>query len=159
MVETEPKDAQIFIDGLRFLGADLPYGQHDLWVDRDGFKPMRQAITLSTGHTAHYTFRLWPTEARQQREAQATSRRRAIGYVSGAGGAAFVVGGIALLSWNSTRYADWQANQTHEPLGNQLQTVSSIQRFDDLALGSVVLGTGLLAAGAWLLLTNPTPGD
>ena len=39
---------------------------------------------------------------------------------------------------------------------NQLRTATSIQRVDDIAVGGLVLGAGLLGVAGWLRLTPPS---
>jgi hypothetical protein len=67
--------------------------------------------------------------------------------------------GAALLGWNSSRYDDWRSGRTTTGAPSQLQTVASIQRVDDIALGCVALGAGLIATSAWLLMTGATETD
>jgi hypothetical protein len=73
----------------------------------------------------------------------------------GASGLAVAISGGVLWAWNGKRYDDWSrdpAASSHD----QVQTATSIQRLDDIAIGCVSVGTGLVAAGAWLLLTDPS---
>jgi hypothetical protein len=103
-----------------------------------------------------YQVALSATPARQAERARNTSRRQVVGYVTGSGGLAFAIAGAGLLAWNSGRYDDWQREHTMASTGAQLRTVSSIQRVDDIAFGCTALAAGLIATGAWLLMTGPT---
>jgi hypothetical protein len=158
-VRTSPRDAAVFVDGQRFRGAALPSGPHELHVEHDGFKTWTQSVTLRAQRTNNYDVRLQPTETYRRRQAHNAGQRRLFGYVGLGGGFAFVAGGAGLLAWNGGRYSDWHDDRSRENYGKQLQTVSSIQRVDDVAIASMALGTGLLAAGAWLLLGKPASGE
>ncbi len=156
-VRATPEDAQIFINGTRFLGTPLPGGAHDLAVRRDGFLERREPISLAPGKVATYTIDLQPTPARYERERRAANDRKQLGFFVGGGGGALVLGGVALFVWNGGRYHEWQrANRSNT---FDLGGVASIQRVDDLALACSFVGTGLLAAGGWLLFTKPTLRD
>ena len=157
VVQTVPFDATLFVDGEPFLGGSLPYGPHELRVERTGFVSQRRAISLRVRDVTTYQVNLSPTAARQADRARAESRRRLGGYATGAGGLAFAISGAVLYGWNSDRYDAWSRNHSASK-GNQLQTVTAIQRTDDIAVGCLALGTGLIAAGAWLMLTEPTVG-
>jgi len=152
VVQTVPFDAAIFIDGDRFLGARLPYGPHEMRIERDGFVTARKSIALRPRDVTTYQIALSPTPARQRERAQARLHRNVIGYATGGTGLALAITGGALYGWNSGRYDDWSRDGN---TGTQLQTVSSIQRMDDIAIGCAALGAGLITAGAWLLLTPP----
>jgi hypothetical protein len=156
VVRTVPFDADIFVDGERFLGAALPYGPHELKVERHGFVTQRKAISLRPRDVTTYQVTLAATPARQAERASSKSHRKFLGYTTGAGGLALAITGAALLGWNSGRYDDWRREHTTASPGAQLQTVTSIQRVDDIAVGCTALGAGLIATGAWLLLSGPT---
>lgn len=156
VVQTVPFDADRFVDGERFLGTALPYGPHDLRVERPGFVAQRRTIFLRPRAVNTYQVTLAATPARQAQRARSASRRKVIGYATGSGGLAFAIAGGALLAWNSGRYDDWRREHTTASPGAQLQTVSSIQRVDDIAFGCTALAAGLLATGAWFLMTGPT---
>lgn len=154
-VQATPKDAEVFVDDQRFLGGALPYGQHAVRVEREGFSPSARVISLRAGSTTNYQVTLQPTAAHRQREGLVAARRRTWGYASVGSGLAFVIGGLGLLAWNGHRFDDWRGHQNSQNRDEQLRAVASIQRIDDLGFGGIVLGTGLLATGAWLLLAEP----
>jgi len=152
VVQTSPADAELFVDGERFLGAALPFGPHELRVERDGFVREVRTIFLRARDTTTYRVSLTATPAHLSRVEQAQRRRRLFGYLTSGGGLAFVLTGAGLFAWNGGRYDDWQRANTSNT--TRLQGATSIQRVDDVALGAVALGTGLVATGAWLLLTR-----
>ena len=154
VVHAVPFDAEIFVDGERFLGAALPYGPHEMRVERAGFVGQRKAISLRPRDVTTYQITLSPTAARQADKHLAESRRKFIGYATGAGGLAAASTSAALWGWNSGRYDAWSHDRTAST-GNQLQTVTSIQRVDDVAVGCLALGAALVATSAWLLLSEP----
>jgi len=152
VVQTSPADAELFVDGDRFLGAALPFGPHELRVERDGFVTQVRPVSLRPRETTTYRVSLTGTPSHLSRVEQAQRRRKLFGYVTAGGGLAFVLTGAGLFVWNGGRYDDWQhANPNNT---TRLQGVASIQRVDDFALGAVALGTGLVATGTWLLLTR-----
>jgi hypothetical protein len=156
VVQTVPFDADLFVDGERFLGAALPYGPHELRVQRHGFVAHSRAIFLRPRAVTTYQITLAATPARQAERARSASGRKAVGYATGVSGLAFAIAGGALLAWNGGRYDDWRREHTTASPGAQLQTVTSIQRVDDIAFGCTALAAGLIATGAWLLTTGPT---
>jgi len=155
VVRTQPFDAELFVDGVRFLGAPLPYGPHELRVARDGFLTQTRPILLRPRDVTTYQVTLVATPARQAERVEAESRRKVIGYATGGGGLLLAITGAALYGWNGGRYATWRREHTSASVDSQLNTVTSIQRVDDLSVGFAALGAGLIATGAWLLLTGP----
>jgi PEGA domain/Tetratricopeptide repeat len=155
VVQTVPVDADVFVDGERFLGAALPYGPHQLRVERSGFVPQVRSISLRARETTSYQITLAPTPARKAEEARRKSRRKVLGYATGSSGLALALAGVGLFAWNGTRYSDWRRAGGTAGAGSQIQSVASMQRMDDIAVGCAVLGTGLVGAGLWLLLTDP----
>lgn len=156
LVRTSPADAITLVDGQRFFGGSLPIGEHVLQVERDGFASATKTVSLRAGGPTIHDITLQPTEAYKARQDRAAAQRRTFGYLGLGGGLAFAAGGLGLFAWNGGRYDDWRDDRND---GNQLNRVTSIQRVDDLAIGSMVLGTGLIAVGAWLLLTPPATAE
>ncbi len=159
VVHATPSDAEVFVDGQRFLGAALPFGAHKVRVQRDGFVPSQKYISLPVQQVTNYAVQLRATEAHRLREKAEASRRNALGFASAGAGLAFALGGLSVFVWNNGRYRDWRDHRASESQGSQLQTVASLQRADDVAFGCLALGTGLLATGGWLLLTQPARPD
>jgi hypothetical protein len=156
VVRTVPYDAEIFVDGERFLGAALPYGPHVLEIQRHGFVTQRKAISLRPREVTTYQVTLAATAARQSAQNRARWRRQIAGYTTGAGGLALGFVGAALFGWNGSRYNAFNRERSRMSTGAGFQTVASIQRVDDVAVGCAALGVGLIATSAWLLLAEPT---
>jgi hypothetical protein len=154
VVQTVPFDAEVFVDGKRFLGAALPYGPHYLRVERPGFVSETKTIALRPRDVTTYQVALAPTAARQAAQTRAESRRKLLGYATGGGGVAFTIASAALFGWNGARYDAWR-NDTSAGKGDR---IASIQRVDDVSVGCATLGVGLIATSAWLLFTKPS-GD
>lgn len=155
IVQTVPFDAELFVDGQRFLGAPLPNGPHELRVERTGYVGQRKLVTLRPREVTTHQVVLQPTARRQSEVAQAKSRRKIAGYAAGGSGVAFAVTSLALLGWNRERYDTWKREHSAATVGGQLQSVASIQRVDDIAVGCAALGVGLIAVGAWLFVSEP----
>lgn len=153
-----PADASAFVDGQRFLGAPLPYGPHELRVERDGFVGQTRAIVIRPRDVTTYRVTLAATASRQASERRERARRSLLGYTIGGGGLAFAISGGGLLAWNGGRYDAWSRHRNASG-ASQLQTVASIQRVDDIGFGFVGLGVGLIAASAWLLFSAPTENE
>ena len=151
VVQTVPFDAEVFVDGKRFLGAALPHGPHYLRVERHGFVSETKTVTLRPRDVTTYQVALAPTAARQADLTRAESRRRLLGYATGGGGVALTIASAALFGWNGARYDAWRTD-TSAGKGDR---IASIQRVDDVSVGCATLGVGLIATGAWLLLTKP----
>lgn len=153
-LQVSPADAKAFVDGELFLGAALPYGPHELRVEREGFTSQTQAIAIRPRAVVTYQITLAATAARQASERRAKARRSLLGFAIGGGGVASVLAGGGLLAWNGGRYDAWSRDRDASK-ASQLQTVASIQRVDDVGFGCIGLGIGLIATSAWLLLTDP----
>jgi hypothetical protein len=153
-VATTPADAQIVVDGARFLGQALPAGAHSVHIERDGFVPHRATLELAPGRTLSYRAKLERTPAARQRWERATRQRHAAAYVLGGSGLAFLGLAGGLFAWNQGRYED--LNRQASSGQRDPQRVASIQRADDLSLGALALGAGLGAGAAWLFFTPPS---
>jgi hypothetical protein len=152
-VVVSPADAQIVVDEAPFLGQALPAGIHDLRIERDGFVPHRTTLELAPGRTLSYRAKLQRTPAATQRVEHATRQRRTAAYVLGGSGVAFLGLAGGLYAWNQGRYDDLSQTSSGQ---REPQRVASIQRADDLSIGSLVLGAGLSAGAAWLFFTPPS---
>jgi hypothetical protein len=150
VVRAVPADAEVMVDGRRFLGTVLPAGVHQLRVERDGFGAHERMLSLSAGKLAKYNATLAPTPATRERQHRASARRRTAGLVLGGVGAALLATGAGIYTWNSGRYDDWRAGQAQPGSATNLQRATSIQRADDASVGLFVLGGGLIVGGAWL---------
>jgi tetratricopeptide (TPR) repeat protein len=149
-----PNDVSVFVDGQPYRGQPLPPGPHFVQISRDGYVSKQSELRLEPGRTLTYptTLRLTPESyARQAREA---ARRRSIGYVLGASGAAFLLAGGGLYSWNNGRYDDWQSSRN---VSTDLDRALSIQRIDDVAIALLVAGLLSEVGAASLLLWSPPP--
>jgi hypothetical protein len=53
IVQVRPAGAKVYVDGLRSgtspVSLDLPSGQHDVRVELEGYKPLRQTVDLAAG--------------------------------------------------------------------------------------------------------------
>jgi len=154
-VSTVPKDAEVLVNGQRFLGAALPAGPHEVRVERDGFLPFRKTLSVAAGKTVRFEARLVPNAAARDRAKHAASERHSIAYLMGGVGAALLLTGGSLYLWNERRYENWQTHQPTSSLAQNLDTAASIQRVDDLSLGFLLLGAGVTASGSWLFFTPP----
>ena len=146
VVRATPSNAQVTIDGRRFLGGPLPAGIHRLRVEQDGYQPEARSLALASGKPTVYPLALAPTAATRDRQRRAHARRTTWGLVLGGTGAAFLATGVGIYAWNSGRYDDWHAL---DPASNTQRAVS-IQRVDDASFGLIALGAALTLGGAWL---------
>ncbi|MES1183188.1 MAG: PEGA domain-containing protein [Myxococcales bacterium] len=156
VARTVPVDATISVDGERFLGAPLPYGPHELRVERTGFVPQQRAIYLRPRELNTFQIVLQATAERQAAQARAQSRRKVVGYATAGGGLALGVIGAVLLTWNGDRFDAWKREPGVDAGEAENQRIASIQRVDDIAIGCTALGAGLIATGIWFLVTRPS---
>jgi PEGA domain len=146
-VITAPKDADVFVDGERYLGAALPEGPHQLRVERDGFVPQSTTLMLTGGAHARHVTILKPTSSNIERRRREAGTKRAVGYALAGSSAAVIIGGALLYRWNQRRYDAWLASRTPEsPL---VDRAVSIQRVDDASVGLLAVGLCLGAGAGW----------
>jgi hypothetical protein len=145
LVQITPNDAEIRVDGGRFLGAPLPSGVHRLLIARDGFRPDERLISIAAGTTTTVDAKLAPTPASREREHRAILRRKNQGIVLGSIGVALLATSVGIYAWNSGRYDDWRSKPTVD-----LNRAASIQRADDASFGFMLFGAGLTLGGSWL---------
>jgi hypothetical protein len=143
----DPLDAAALVDGKNFNGSALPSGPHDLSVTRDGFLPMRKRIVLSAQRITEYVVALKPTPSHEARRHASVHARHRVVYALASASAALLAASVGIYVWNGNRYDDWRSSQQRD-----LDRAVSIQRFDDLALGLLLLGAGTGIGGAWLYL-------
>jgi len=147
----EPVDSEAFVDGERFGGRPLPSGPHDLSIRRDGFVPMSKRIILSAQRTTEYAVTLKPTASYAARRRDAIVHRHRVGYALAGVGAALLAASAGIYIWNDGRYDRWRSGADRD-----LQRAISIQRFDDLALGLLLVGAGATTGGVWLSFSRPS---
>lgn len=152
-VRVEPRDARVLVDNAVSTRAPLPAGPHDLSIQRDGFAPVRRSLVLQAGKAMVLVERLAPTETTLARAREAATRSKTAGVLTAGGGAAILTAGISLLVWNSGRYDDWRVSRGQGDANTELNRAIAIQRVDDVATGVMILGAGLVFAGAGLFLT------
>jgi hypothetical protein len=144
-MSTAPTDASVTVDGQPFNGGALAAGRHRLRIERDGFEPQTQTVSLEAGKLTRYEATLAPTRANRDRQRASAAKQRTLGAVLGGVGVAIAAAGVGVFAWNSNRYDDWRA-------ANDAGTAASIQRADDASVGLMVVGGSVLLAGSWLFL-------
>jgi hypothetical protein len=166
-VGVEESGALVTVDGSPFRGGELPLGLHLLEVTAPGYRTFRKTITLRGGAPARVAVDLTPTAER--RLAEHAHTRRLVTY--SLGGAGLLLGGLAttLFITNQNRYEEWDDDRkdffrqiadggtTPEDAQRLLDLqdrAASIQRRDDVAIGTAVLGGVLLSASIVLWLTD-----
>lgn len=149
-VRPRPATATVRVDGQSFSGQVLPYGVHELSVERTGYAPWRRSISLEPQRTLRLDVVLSPLHETAVANAAAASIRRSWGYTIAAAGAGLVLGGVGLSVWNRTRYDEWLATPARHT-----REATSIQRVDDLALAMLFSGGASLVGGGWLLFAPP----
>ncbi len=151
LLRLQPRDARTLVDGTPFRGQPLPSGAHVLTIARDGYLPLTKNVTLATGRTTEYTAVLQPNRTTIDRERAAVRRRHHAAYILAGAGATLIAASVGVYIWNGQRYDDWRSSEERS-----LSRALSIQRFDDLALGLLFGGSGLVAGGALLYVSVPS---
>jgi hypothetical protein len=83
-----------------------------------------------------------------QHEQRQRARQKTLAYALGGSGVAMVLAGGGLAWWNQGRFE--ALNQGQPNGGNpDPNRVVAIQRIDDLSMGLITVGTGLLIGGLW----------
>jgi hypothetical protein len=166
-VETSQSNAKVTVDGAPFRRGKLPLGLHSVEAAAPGYERWSELVTVRAGAPNHVDVSLKPTA--EQRLADASRTRRVVAYSMG--GAGLVLAGVAtaLYFTNQARYNDWRDDQrafakelaAGDPTPAHAQTAldlqdraASIQRTDDIALGTAVLGGALVGISLVLLLTE-----
>jgi hypothetical protein len=169
VLSNEPK-ATIRVDGELYRKGKVPLGAHLVEVAAPGFETWSDIVTVRPGLQKRVDVALEPTPER--RRADRVHTRKVVAYSMGAGG--IVLGGIAAILYgtNQNRYDDWaddrqaladeiangEGSIEHAREAADLQErAASIQRTDDIALGSAIIGGVLLTVSVGLLLTGEDP--
>jgi hypothetical protein len=151
VVDRSPADARVLVDGQPFTGGPIPFGTHQVVVEREGFQPARRLASLEARKTLVMSTTL-QKDARSIALAQASaSGRKKVALVIGVVGLGFLGTAGGLYAWNTGRYTDWRDRSASAGQGD-LGLATSVQRVDDLTLAFAVLGAGLTGASAWLFL-------
>jgi hypothetical protein len=151
-VAVRPPDAGVRIDGTPYSGQALPAGAHWLEIESAGYRLYRRRIELAPGQRLELETRLAPTDEYRRELERAARARRTRGFILTGAGAAFVSLAATLQVYNAKRYDDWRARRDAASESENLRTATSIQRIDDVSIGAVAIGAGLLATGVWLWL-------
>jgi hypothetical protein len=143
--------ALVSVDGMPHDGSPLPPGPHIVRVEHTGFRPSKRQVMLEPGKYESIAVHLEPTPERvAEREAQSrTQRRIALGFA--AGGIALAGASIGLFVWNGERYEDWRATSDETRAAVR---AADLQRVDDLATGTAILGAAALITSGILWLTS-----
>ena len=149
-VQVTPGDARVHVDGRRFASGALPAGRHGLLVERTGYLTEQRELDIAAGQTLTISVALALSPAERKLRARASAERTA-GWVLGGVGGLFVTGGAGLLVYNAGEYDDWQARKASASQSDNLHSATAIQRVDDVSIGLLIVGAGLLGAGTWLL--------
>lgn len=158
-LEVQPADARVLVDGRNFVTGALPAGPHTVLIRRAGYADYQRGIDVAAGQTLTLSARLSFTPD-QRRLREQVSARRTTGWVLAGVGGAFVATGISLQIYNAQRYDDWQGRKASATETENLRSVASILRVDDLSIGLLIAGAGLLASGTWLSWPrSPAPSD
>jgi hypothetical protein len=152
-VHSSPAQVEVLVDGERFVDQAIPAGIHRLRLERDGFLPRERLINVAPGKTTTIEEHLSPTAATLAQLRAQRSRKRTSGLILGSAGVVGVAFGAGLYAWNTGRFNDWQATRARLSGDENLQRVTSLQRADDAAIGSFLLGAGLALAGSWLFFS------
>jgi hypothetical protein len=153
-VSPSERFSRVSVDGRAFDDAPLPPGMHAVRVERSGYRPWTRNVVVEPGgvHTMAAILEPTPEYVAELEEKARSQRHVAIGV--GATGVVLVGTSIALFVWNGERYDDWQAD---EGGSNRSSRATSIQRVDDLAVGTAVLGGAALVTAGVLWLTSGSP--
>jgi len=169
-VQSKPP-ALAYVDGKPYQGERLPHGPHIVRLERGGFHPWTQSISLEPRARRQLMVSLRPTREHLA-EVEAARHQRNV-LAAGIGVASVVVESTAavLYAWNTTRYDDFTADReaarrelarelasggasssSVQTLDDLTQRAVSIERVDGLALGLGLAGlAGLTSAGiVWL---------
>lgn len=158
-----PEDAEVIVDGALWNRREIPVGLHRVEVRRSGYKSWQNQVRVPSRHEVSLDVELVPTALAQARlDAQARRQRVWAGSV-GATGLALDVAALVVFLWNSKRHEDWeqdrdrisQGERSHSAWPMLAERSASIQRADDIALASAVVGTALLSASVYYLLRGP----
>jgi hypothetical protein len=162
VIPSEP-DASVLVDGRPHFGRRLPAGAHVVTVSKSGFESWKRSVVLHAGRPHVVMPSLQPTAAVSDR--RRLERRRTWALASGGSGVLLAGLAAALLVTNQRHYEDWQRDQRalsselasgrasadHSRRSAELNDrAARIQRADDLALASGVVGGLLLITSASL---------
>jgi hypothetical protein len=162
-VRVSESESHVELDGEPFSGGAVPIGRHVVEARRFGFKAWRRTVVVEPNRSSHVTITLEPEPEYVASERSAAQKQRTLSYVLGGSGIAF--GGAALTLWlvGSHEHDEWleqKAELEAAPPGTDLdselkafheQTVT-VQRLNDFAVGSAIVGGALLAAGTALFV-------
>ena len=166
-VETSEPHAKVTVDGVPFRRGKLPPGLHAVEAAAPGYENWSELVTVRAGASNHVHVSLTPTAER--RLADGSRTRRIVAYSMGGAGLALAGVATALYFTNQARYDDWRADErafskrlsAGQPATHDAQTAThlqeraaSIQRTDDFAIGTAVLGGALVGVSLALLLTE-----
>lgn len=153
-VHATPRDAQVFVDGFAFSGGLLPAGRHVVRVERDGFLPNLQTVSLRPGAGQRHEVALAPTAAQRRRDAKRRSQRRTLASILAVGSASSLAAAGTLYAWNEHRFDELRAESRASPDAASPGRVASAQRVDDAAIGLGAVGLSLAIAATWTLLSQ-----
>jgi hypothetical protein len=152
-VHSSPAHPEVFVDGELFSDQPLPAGIHRLRLQRDGFLARERLFNVAPGQTTTVEERLSPTAAALAEQRAERARKRMSALILGGAGAIGLAAGAGIYAWNTSRFSDWQDTRAHLSRDENLKRVVSLQRADDAAIGSFLLGAGLALAGSWLFFS------
>lgn len=133
-------------------------------IKRSGFNDWQQVVIARSGFPQLFQVRLVPTAERVQEQRRKAAAKRSWSYVIGGTGLALLSTSAALYIDNNSRYRHWsdgrdslarEAEQGSPTLSEHIaasrQTAVSIQRQDDVALGTALLGGAVVgyAIASW----------
>jgi hypothetical protein len=159
------QDAKVLVDGVPLTGPVLPAGRHHLEVVRAGFQGWTSDVDLAPRRATELSVQLQPEPEYAHELADRARARRTWAYVVGGTGVALGATAVALALRSSAEYDAWSHERdqiaqapTAADYVAQLRRVQekamTVQRLDDWAIATGVVGGVLVASGAVLFLTS-----
>jgi TolB-like protein len=187
VLEVREGGARIEVDG-RTVGVaplagrlDLTMGPHEVAISKDGFVPWARTLDVQSGEVSVEPVSLVPNQDFISDYEGRAARTRTFAWITGAAAAGLLATAGALRIVDDARFSDLSSKKYLQrgtacaasspsyngtdfcptDLGRQngvVQTVSSIERLDDIALGAGLAGVLSAAVSAVLFATGDPPG-
>jgi hypothetical protein len=158
-----------WLDGHPRANSGVVSGRHTLRVERSGFEPWSQVVSLESGREHTLTLRLEPTDAYRTSFEHNAWRQRFTAYALASAGALLAAGGGAIYVYDSRRHHDWRQRSRDLPPRAELTRdqqqeqreldglQGSIRAWDNVARSMIVVGAVAVGAGAGLYLFGEDP--
>jgi len=109
IVRPSAADAEVLVDGLAHLGAQLPSGVHRVVIQRDGYLTWEQTVRVPPGGGLALSPTLRRTRMGELRERKKKASDRTLATILAGTGAALGLNGLALYAYSGNRYEEYQS--------------------------------------------------